>query len=196
MRIISGHYRGRRLATPRGRDVRPTSDKVREATFAILGDVEGASVLDLFAGTGAMGLEALSRGAASALFVDIDRNAMEVVQRNIDATVSGDTSRVTTRKGDAVKVVHALASAGTRFDLVVFDPPYEHTRELIASTAVALPALLEPHSRIVLELSNRYQSAVPEAARAWRCAVATERRYGDTVIAVLTPQTDVVEGSE
>src|SRR5688500_13031093 len=90
MRIVAGNFRGRRLAAPRGRDVRPTSDRVRAALFSILGDVEGASVLDLFAGTGAMGLEAVSRGAVHATFVEIDRQAMDVVRRNVDATVSGD----------------------------------------------------------------------------------------------------------
>ncbi|MCW2949305.1 MAG: rsmD, partial [Thermoleophilia bacterium] len=123
MRIVAGEFRGRRLAAVRGADVRPTSDRVREAVFSILGDIEGACVLDLFAGTGAMGLEALSRGSSEATFVEIDRQAHEVVRRNIDATVSGDTRRTTLIKGDAERVVRSLALAGERFDLVFFDPP-------------------------------------------------------------------------
>jgi 16S rRNA (guanine966-N2)-methyltransferase len=123
MRIVAGTYRGRRLAAPRGRDVRPTADRVREALFSILGPIDGLVVLDLFAGTGAMGLEALSRGAASATFVEIDRQAHEVVRRNIDATIAGERRDTDLIKGDAARVVRSLALAGRRFDLVFFDPP-------------------------------------------------------------------------
>src|SRR6187402_501505 len=101
MRIVAGTFRGRRLAAPRGRDVRPTSDRVREALFSMLGPLDGLEVLDLFAGTGAMGLEALSCDAAFATFVEIDRQAHEVVRRNVDAIVSGDRESAEVIKGDA-----------------------------------------------------------------------------------------------
>jgi 16S rRNA (guanine966-N2)-methyltransferase len=187
MRIVAGQYRGRRLAAPRGMDVRPTSDKVREAAFAVLGDIDGVTVLDLFAGTGAMGLEALSRGASAATFVEIDRQAADVVRRNIDATVSGDRSGIHMRSGDAVKHLHALAADGLHYDLVIFDPPYERTRELVGAAAVALPAVLHTGSRVLLELASRHAGLEEEAAAAWHCDVLTARRYGDTSIAVLAP---------
>ncbi len=187
MRIVAGQYRGRRLAAPRGMDVRPTSDKVREATFAILGDVDGAAVLDLFAGTGAMGLEALSRGASAATFVELDRQAADMVSRNIDATVSGDRSGIHLHRKDALRALHALSADGLHFDLVIFDPPYERTRELVSACAVALPSVLHAGSRVVLELATRHAGIEAEAAEAWSCDVLTTRTYGDTTIAVLAP---------
>ncbi len=188
MRIVAGQYRGRRLAAPRGMDVRPTSDKVREAAFSILGNIDGTAVLDLFAGTGAMGLEALSRGASAATFVEVDRQAADVVRRNVDATVSGDRSGVHLRKGDAVRTLHALSAEGMHYDLVFFDPPYEHTRELVGACSVALPSVLHPGSRILLELATRHMGLEEEAASAWGCDVLTARKYGDTSIAILAPR--------
>ena len=195
MRIVAGAFRGRRLAAVRGSDVRPTSDKVREAVFSILADVEGEVVLDLFAGTGALGLEALSRGAASATFVEQDRAALEVVHRNIDATVTDGRHAATVVKGDAPRVVRSLALAGDRFDLVFFDPPYEHTKDLVAATADDLPTVLAPDARIVLELASRHAGIAAEAARGWGAEVELERSWGDTAVAILravdVPETDV-----
>lgn len=185
MRIVAGEFRGRRLAAVRGADVRPTSDRVREAVFSILGDIEGVVVLDLFAGTGAMGLEALSRGAAAATFVEIDRQAHEVVRRNIDATVTGDTRRTQLIKGDAERVVRSLALAGEHFDLVFFDPPYDHTEQLLASTRASLPTVCSTGSRIVLELATRHVQLVEAAASAWDADIVLQRAYGDTSIAIL-----------
>lgn len=185
MRIVAGAFRGRRLAAPRGRDVRPTSDRVREALFGILGDVEGLVVLDLFAGTGAVGLEALSRGAASATFVEIDRQALEVVRRNIDATVIDGAHAADVIKGDAPKVVRSLALAGRHFDLVFFDPPYEQTEALVRATRESLPTICAPDSRIVLELATRHASLVDAAAADWGAAVVTSRTYSDTTVAIL-----------
>jgi 16S rRNA (guanine966-N2)-methyltransferase len=184
MRIVAGEFRGRRLAAVRGADVRPTSDRVREAVFSILGDIHGLVVLDLFAGTGAMGLEALSRGAVDATFVEIDRQAHEVVQRNIDATVTNDR-RTALIKGDAERVVRSLALAGERFDLVFFDPPYDHTERLLDSTRASLPTICGAGSRVVLELATRHKDLVDEAALAWGAEVLLKRAYGDTAIAIL-----------
>ena len=185
MRIVAGEFRGRRLAAVRGADVRPTSDRVREAVFSILGDIDGSVVLDLFAGTGAMGLEALSRGAAAATFVEIDRQAHEVVRRNIDATVTADSRRTALIKGDAERVVRSLALAGERFDLVFFDPPYDHTEQLLDSTRASLPTICSAGSRVVLELATRHKDLVEEAALAWGAEVVLKRAYGDTSIAIL-----------
>lgn len=185
MRIVAGAFRGRRLAAVRGRDVRPTADRVREALFSILGDVEGLVVLDLFAGTGAMGLEALSRGAASATFVEIDRQASEVVRRNVDATVSDGSDAAELIKGDATRVVRSLALAGRRFDLVFFDPPYDRTAELVEETAQSLPTVCSADARVVIEVATRHADVVARAADGWGGTVELERTYGDTVVGII-----------
>jgi len=165
--------------------VRPTSDKIREAVFGILGDINGASVLDLFAGTGAMGLEALSRGAAHATFVEIDRQAHGIVRRNIDATVSDRTSSTDLVKGDATRVVQTLAMAGERYNIVFFDPPYDRTEKLVAATSGTLNNVCEPGTVIVLELATRYKNVAAQAAAAWGAEITLERTYGDTHIVML-----------
>ena len=165
--------------------MRPTADRVREALFSILGDVEGLMVLDLFAGTGAMGLEALSRGAASATFVEIDRQAHEIVRRNIDATVSGSEHHTDLIKGDATRVVRSLALAERRFDLLFFDPPYDRTAELVEETRRSLPTVCAPDARVVLEVSTRHRDVIAAAAEGWHADIELERAYGDTVVAVL-----------
>ena len=191
MRIVAGTYRGRRLAAPRGRDVRPTADRVREALFSILGSVEGEDVLDLFAGTGALGLEALSRGARSATFVEIDRQAHEVVRRNIDATITDGEDQVELIKGDATRVVRSLALVQERFDLVFFDPPYDRTAELVEELRESLPTICAHDARVVLEVATRHRDVIAEAAAFWRAEVQVERAYGDTVVGIL-----VLDGSE
>ena len=185
MRIVAGAFRGRRLAAPRGRDVRPTSDRVREAVFSILGPLDGMLVLDLFAGTGAMGLEAISRGAAGATFVEIDRQALEVVRRNIDATVSEGTHDIDVIKGDGPRVVRSLALVERRFDLVFFDPPYDTTGELVEAAGDSLPTVCAPGARVVLEVATRHSDLVGAAAERWGGTVELERPYGDTVIGII-----------
>ena len=118
MRIVAGEYGGRRLHAPRGTRTRPTADRVREALFSMLGDVSGARVLDLYAGSGALGIEALSRGAASAVFVERDARAAATITRNLDAL--GADAEV--RRQDALRF---LASGAGPFDLVFCDPPYD-----------------------------------------------------------------------
>jgi 16S rRNA (guanine966-N2)-methyltransferase len=142
-------------------------------------------VLDLFAGTGAMGLEALSRGASHATFVEIDRQAMEVVRRNVDATIS-DTSHPTELiKGEAGRVVRSLALAERHFDLVIFDPPYDRTESLVREMADTLPTICGPDARVVLEVATRHHGAIESAAVAWDAEVLLDRTYGDTAIAIL-----------
>src|SRR2546421_7391552 len=118
MRIIAGTHRGHRIAAPKGRDTRPTSDRVRENAFNLIGPVDDADVLDLFAGSGAMGLEALSRGAASATFVESDREACRTINANLDKL----KLKATVLCQDAVR---AVAQERRAYDLVLCDPPYD-----------------------------------------------------------------------
>ncbi len=121
MRIISGEYRGRKLETPKNNDVRPTTDKVKEAMFSILMPyLEDARCLDLFAGTGGLGLEALSRGAAYCVFCDKDRSSLALVKENIKKCGAEAKSKVV--QGDYMK---ALERADEKFDIIIIDPPYD-----------------------------------------------------------------------
>src|SRR5436309_1445691 len=125
MRIIAGSHRGQRIAAPKGRETRPTSDRVRENAFNLIGPVDGADVLDLFAGSGAMGLEALSRGAASATFVESDRDACRVINANLDKLDLG----ATVLQQD---VLRAVMSERRTYDLVLCDPPYGYDHAKLA----------------------------------------------------------------
>ncbi|MBQ7045221.1 MAG: 16S rRNA (guanine(966)-N(2))-methyltransferase RsmD [Clostridia bacterium] len=121
MRVITGIARGKRLLSPEGYDIRPTSDKVKESVFsAIQFDIEGAKVLDLFAGSGQLGIEALSRGAQSAVFVDKSNSAINVVKQNIAATGFADKSTVI-----SADYTTFLARNNTKFDIAFLDPPYQ-----------------------------------------------------------------------
>ncbi len=125
MRVVAGSARGRRLEAPEGESTRPTGDRVREAVFNSLhslGAVEDATVLDLFAGSGALGIEALSRGAAHATFVDTDRRAIGAIEANLAAT--GLAERATVLRADADSVVARAVAEGRRWDLALLDPPY------------------------------------------------------------------------
>ena len=163
MRIIAGTYRGHRIAAPKGRDTRPTSDRVRENAFNLIGPIEGADVLDLFAGSGAMGLEALSRGAASATFVESDREACRVINANLDKL----HLHATVLQQD---VLRAIAGDRRTYDLVLCDPPYgyDHSR-LIPHLA----RLLAEDGILVYESAGREDPPdVPDLE------VRTSRRYG------------------
>jgi len=163
MRIIAGTHRGHRIAAPRGRETRPTSDRVRESAFNLIGPVDGADVLDLFAGSGALGLEALSRGAASATFVESDRAACRTINANLDKL----RLHATVRCADAVR---AVGAERRRYDLVLCDPPYgfEHAR-----LAPHLAGLLADDGLLVYESSSR--EAPPEVPG---LGVRTSRTYG------------------
>ncbi len=170
MRVVAGSFKGRRLQAPRGTDTRPTADRVREALFSMLSDVSGARVLDLYAGTGALGIEALSRGAASALFVEHEARAVTAIERNL-ATVGAE--------GEVVRqdVTRFLARAQGAFDLVFCDPPYDSASQLAGTLAERLPALTTPEARIVTESDKRNPLELP-------FPLITERTYGDTRIAI------------
>jgi 16S rRNA (guanine966-N2)-methyltransferase len=170
MRVVAGEFKGRQLRAPRGVRTRPTADRVREALFSILGDVSGARVLDLFAGSGALGIEALSRGAASVTFVEKDPRAVAVIRRNLEAVgASGEISR-----RDALGFL--AASEGT-YDLVLVDPPYDSAARIAGPLAERLPAVLADGARVVTESDKRQPLELP-------LPLLRERIYGDTRIAV------------
>ena len=172
MRVVAGKHRGRRLKAPPGQSTRPTADRVREALFSILGPVDGFRVLDLFAGSGALGIEALSRGAATATFVERDRRAAEVIRANLDGL--GEHAEVIVREGVAWL---EKPPADTAFDLVLLDPPYDSADRLAASLSGALPGVLAADALIVSE-SDRRNPLILDLP------LADERTYGDTRIAI------------
>jgi 16S rRNA (guanine966-N2)-methyltransferase len=171
VRVVAGAFKGRRLQAPKGRRTRPTADRVREALFSALGDVEGAAVLDLFAGSGALGIEALSRGAASALFVDVDARAVAAIRRNLEAV--GAVARVQRRDVAAF----LSRSGGGTYDLVFVDPPYDSAPRVAGALSEGLPALLADDARIVTESDKRSPLVLD-------LPVVFERDYGDTRIAI------------
>ena len=162
MRIVAGERKGARLAAPPGRGTRPTPDRVREALFAILGDVGGARVLEPFAGTGALGFEALSRGAESVAFCELDGAALGVLRENAARLRYAD--RCTIRRQDGRRRLSADSAAGVTYDLVLLDPPYRMLPSLTDRLAHDLPALLAPAGRAVLE-SDAGEAAPGAAAR-------------------------------
>jgi 16S rRNA (guanine966-N2)-methyltransferase len=176
MRVIAGRLGGRRLSAPKGRTTRPTSDRVREALFSMLGELDGAVVLDLFAGSGALGIEALSRGAERAVFVERDARAVATLRANLAALGLGE-SEAEVRVGDALGSLRAARARGETYDLVFVDPPYRHAGELQSALSALLPALLGPEARVVVESDRR---APAELA----LDTTTRRRYGDTTITI------------
>lgn len=180
MRIIAGEARGRTLLTPKGMDTRPTLDRVRESLFNILhGYIQDAHVLDLFAGSGALGLECLSRGAASTVFVDIARAAQEAVARNISTLRMED--RATLLRCDWRAALRKLSTGATRFDLVFLDPPYrmEHADTMLE--AVRTSGLLAGDALVIYE----HAKALPPSTTRWH--IWDKRLYGDTDITFLQP---------
>ena len=167
MRIVSGSARGRKLLTPTGMDIRPTTDKVKEALFSILQfELSGKHVLDLFAGTGQLGLEALSRGAADVVFTDASKKAVELVKKNVALTGFGPQSTVMLT--DAFSF---LAATDRTFDIVFLDPPYE--MGMCGKAAALLPRVLRPGAVVVCE--TRQEEALP--AVIGPLTVAKEYRY-------------------
>jgi 16S rRNA (guanine966-N2)-methyltransferase len=171
MRVVAGEYRGRRLKAPAGTDTRPTADRVREALFNILGDVSGAVVLDLYAGSGALGIEALSRGAAAATFVDRDDRALAAVRANLEAF--GAVARVV--RSDAIDFLRR--DEGAMYDLVFADPPYDFASELGTGLSELLPKVVAEDAVIVTESDKRSPLEL-------NMPLADERTYGDTRIAI------------
>lgn len=171
MRVTGGELGGRRLRGPRrGDDVRPTTDRVREAVFSILGEVDGARVLDLFCGTGALGIEALSRGAAAATLVDSDP---AVARRNVDAL--GISERADVVRSDAVRFLGRAPESA--FDLVLCDPPYGLVQRLGSQLDPLIQRALAADGRVMIEtaLDSPFELALP---------LLREKRYGDTLVRI------------
>ena len=178
MRVIAGRWGGRRLQAPRGDATRPTSDRVREALFSVLADrVEDARVLDLFAGSGALGIEALSRGAAEATFVDSAPAAIRALKANLDALGADGEDR----RSDARRFLGSASVAARHYDLVFLDPPYRLAGRLGSELAAALPAVLAPGAVVVVESDRRAPLDLEELP------LIDERRYGDTLIRIHGP---------
>ena len=180
MRIVAGKHRGRRIEAPRGERLRPTADRVREAVFNILAHGErdliaGAAVLDAFAGTGAMGLEALSRGAAHATFIERHRAALECLGRNIARL--GEVEQTTVIRGQATRPGLASRTIGLAF----LDPPYGGGLAEPALLALAEEGWLAPGATIVVELAGDDVFVPPEGF-----AISDDRAYGKTRVLFLT----------
>jgi 16S rRNA (guanine966-N2)-methyltransferase len=165
MRIISGSRKGARIAAPKGLATRPTGDRVREAAFNLIGPVDDARVLDLFAGSGALGLEALSRGAASVTFVESDRIACRTISENLEKL------KLTGARVVCADALWTVRRDTHNYDLVLVDPPYEAWAELEPRLAEHLPRVLAPDGLLVVETGARTDPALPLPIR-------TSRRYG------------------
>lgn len=176
MRIIGGTARGRSLTAPAGMKTRPTQDYVRESLFNIIRwDVREARVLDLFAGTGALSLEAISRGASSAVLIDMDRAACDAIKKNMESTKLGESCRLIAR--DYRQAMDQLAREGQKFDVVFIDPPYkmENTGEMCA--ALYDKGLLSGSFLILVEHRRGMAPLLDERFEAFDL-----RKYGDTEI--------------
>jgi len=174
VRIVAGSRRGHRIDAPKGVVTRPTGDRVREAAFSLIGPVEGAAVLDLFAGSGALGLEALSRGAATCVFVEQDRAAARVIQANLEKL------HLTGAVVLARDVASALADErerGCRYDLVLADPPYAEWGAHAPVLARLVPEVLAEDGVLVVETASGVEPELP-------LDLVTTRRYGSARITV------------
>jgi len=176
MRIVAGSRKGHRISAPRGVVTRPTGDRVREAAFGLIGPIEEATVLDVFAGSGALGLEALSRGASRCVFVERDRGACRIIEDNLEKL------RLTGAVVLCQDAVHALRkekARGRSYDLVLVDAPYEDWERHARPLAELLPHLLEVGGLAVVETAARIEPELP-------LDLVTTRRYGSARITVFS----------
>ncbi len=177
MRVVAGRFGGRTLVAPRGRSTRPTSDRVREALFSILVSVQGARVLDLFAGSGALAIEALSRGAACAVLVDSSTAAVEAIRRNLDRVRVAVGAGAEVHRADARAYLETARRDARQYDLVFLDPPYRQASVVGPELSDALGPVLAPGARVVTESDRR-------APLELDLTLSYERRYGDTLIRI------------
>lgn len=179
MRIVAGRWKGRKLVAPAGAGTRPTSDRVREALFdamlSRLGTLEGSAVLDAFAGTGALGLETLSRGASRAVFVESDRAALAALRRNLTALGVGDEARVL--EGDVRGPALERAMGLGPFALLLLDPPYRIDQSVPLGVVERTSSALSDDALVVWEHAAGREPALPSGWRAIRT-----HRYGDTAV--------------
>ncbi|MCP4678249.1 MAG: 16S rRNA (guanine(966)-N(2))-methyltransferase RsmD [Deltaproteobacteria bacterium] len=179
MRIVAGQARGRKLIVPKGREVRPTADRVREALFSMLGSrISNARVLDLFAGTGALGLEALSRGAASAVFVEKSKSVRMILKKNI--TNLGFESKAGVIPGDARSTLRVLKNDAVKFDVVFLDPPYAGTLLEETLGAIGAQGLLEQEAFVIAEHPRGEKPVLPKSLR-----IVATKSYGGTDLSIV-----------
>jgi 16S rRNA (guanine966-N2)-methyltransferase len=174
VRVIGGRLGGRSLVAPRGRATRPTPDRVREALFSILGPVDELRVLDLFAGSGALGIEALSRGAAQVTLIDSSHAAIDAIRRNLRAL----QVQAEVRRQSASSFLREARDDDRQYDLVFLDPPYGHATRLGPPLSIALVPVLASGARIVSESDRRAPLELTPMIP------SDERRYGDTLIRI------------
>jgi 16S rRNA (guanine966-N2)-methyltransferase len=191
MRIIGGHDRGRHLRAPRGLGTRPTADRVRVTLFDVLGPaIAGARVLDLFAGTGAVGIEALSRGAARVVFVEKDQAALRALRANL-ATLGASRAAARVMAGDVLRVLGDLPMHEEPFDLVFIDPPYATALAGRALAAVAAARVSRPGGEVVVQHSTRDTLPMVDGFAEHRRG----RRFGDTALTFLRAEGYTPDGS-
>lgn len=176
MRIVAGSRKGHRIEAPKGVVTRPTGDRVREAAFALVGPVDGAKVLDVFAGSGAMGLEALSRGATRCVFVERDKGACKVIQRNLEKLRL--TGAIVLCQ-EANRTMREEAARGRCYELILVDAPYEDWERHERALGELLRDLLDTDGLAVIETSSRVEPELP-------LALVTTRRYGSARITVFS----------
>lgn len=179
MRIIGGEYRSRLISMPKGVDIRPTQDKVREAVFNILGDLSGRNVLDLFSGSGAFGIEALSRGAGHATFVDDDFRCTETIRSNLES-LAIPYSNYDIIRANALSVLPRLARTEEKFDIVFADPPYRKGMAKKCLINIDSYDILSHTALVVIEHFKK--DGLVSDLKA--LIIEKDRRYGDTVISI------------
>jgi 16S rRNA (guanine966-N2)-methyltransferase len=177
LRVVAGIVKGHKLKTVKGMKTRPTSDMVKEALFNIIaGYVKEAEVLDIFAGTGSLGIEALSRGAKSAVFIDTDREAISVIRQNLESTRLANKAEII--KGDAFSVLDRLGSAQRKFDIILLDPPYHKNFVNETLKIVQKHGIIKPDGIIAVERDEH--DSVNEAFGTLK--LVRDQKYGGTVL--------------
>lgn len=180
IRVITGRFKGKQLVTLPGLNVRPTMERIREALFSILGDkVRSARVLDLFSGTGALGIEALSRGAADVVFVEKSKTAVKMLKQNIDAL---GVTECTVFSAPVERVLPRLGAGGNAFDLVFLDPPYRRGLVLKTIKLLARLRLVADGGRIVAQ----HEARLLPPAKQDEFTRVDWRKYGDTAVSIYT----------
>jgi len=172
MNIISGKHRGRKLKAPKGLSTRPVLGKIRGALFNVLGDMDGIRFLDLFAGTGAVGLEALSRGAESSLFVEKGDSQCRIIRENLQTL----DEHAKVKQSDVLKALHRMAQDGDRYDVVFADPPYEMGLSQKTALEICGNGVLSEQGLFAVTVGKREE--MPDAPG--DCTIVFDRRYGDT----------------
>ncbi len=173
LRIIAGEFKGRKISVPKGRAVRPTSDRVRESIFALLGDVEGCRVLDLYAGSGALGIEALSRGASEATFVD--SAVASHIRKNLEQLGLADRGHA--HKQRCERFLELAVKRRDRWNLFFIDPPYRLANRLMDQLQRLIAPVMEKNTRIVVESSYKKPLTL-------KMPKLVERQYGDTLVSI------------